>query len=185
MCNTDQMKHLLTAIACFFALSMSAQFIPQQMGYNPDVDGDEVIGVNDLMGTLSLYGSLFDNGDSLNVTSWTFPQDYPIPPTEEEDAFGMVVNVDIPENTDILYVHQTVDRMVMFHLPQGEGFKVLQLFLSCEGFYQWGSNILLNESPLSEAWGNTIDVNSNRPMHLILIRGHNGIWYESGFSLNN
>jgi hypothetical protein len=45
------MKHLLTAIACFFALSMSAQT------WNPDADFDNVIGVNDLMALLSVFGS--------------------------------------------------------------------------------------------------------------------------------
>ncbi len=44
------MKHLLTAIACFFALSMSAQT------WNPDADFDNVIGVNDLMELLSVFG---------------------------------------------------------------------------------------------------------------------------------
>jgi hypothetical protein len=60
MCKTDQMKHLLTAIACFFALSMSAQT------WNPDADFDNVIGVNDLMELLSVFG-----------TEWTaeYPQD--------------------------------------------------------------------------------------------------------------
>jgi len=54
------MKHLLTAIACFFALSMSAQT------WNPDADFDNVIGVNDLMELLSVFG-----------TEWTatYPQD--------------------------------------------------------------------------------------------------------------
>ena len=44
------MKHLLTAIACFFALSMSAQAL-----YNPDVDGDGCITVTDVLGVLSLF----------------------------------------------------------------------------------------------------------------------------------
>ena len=51
MCKTDQMKHLLTAIACFFALSMSAQT------WNPDADFDNVIGVNDLMELLTVFGT--------------------------------------------------------------------------------------------------------------------------------
>jgi hypothetical protein len=48
------MKHLLTAIACFFALSMSAQ-----TPYNPDSDNDNSIGSEDLMGLLSLYATEF------------------------------------------------------------------------------------------------------------------------------
>jgi hypothetical protein len=54
------MKHLLTAIACFFALSMSAQT------WNPDADFDNSITVEDLMALLSVFG-----------TEWTaeYPQD--------------------------------------------------------------------------------------------------------------
>ena len=54
------MKHLLTAIACCFALFMSAQT------WNPDADFDNVVGVNDLMALLSVFG-----------TEWTatYPQD--------------------------------------------------------------------------------------------------------------
>ena len=163
----------------------SAQFIPQQMGYNPDVNGDELIGVEDLMGTLSLYGSEFDNGDSLIISSWTFPMDYPIPPTAEEDASGSPVNVLIPEEIDILYVHQTVDRFVYFHLPDGEGFKVLQLFLSCEGFEQWPVNVYLDsDNPVTEAYQQTANIHYARPQHLLFIRGHNGIWYGEDVNLN-
>ena len=54
------MKHLLTAIACFFALSMSAQT------WNPDADFDNVIGTVDLLALLTVFGS-----------EWTadYPQD--------------------------------------------------------------------------------------------------------------
>jgi hypothetical protein len=45
------MKHLLTAIACFFALSLSAQF-----PYNPDSDGDNMIGMDDFLNFLPLFG---------------------------------------------------------------------------------------------------------------------------------
>ena len=46
------MKHLLTAIACFFALSMSAQ-----TPYNPDVDGDDCITVTDVLSILGLFNT--------------------------------------------------------------------------------------------------------------------------------
>ena len=60
MRKTDQMKHLLTAIACCLAVAGSAQT------WNPDADFDNVIGVNDLMALLSVFGS-----------EWTaeYPQD--------------------------------------------------------------------------------------------------------------
>ena len=50
------MKHLLTAIACFFALSMSAQ---TTVAYNPDSDGDYFVGAEDLLALLSEYGTSF------------------------------------------------------------------------------------------------------------------------------
>lgn len=48
------MKHLLTAIACCFALAGSAQ--NDGYPFNPDSDGDDIVGVNDLMALLSYYG---------------------------------------------------------------------------------------------------------------------------------
>jgi len=54
ICKPMMMKHLLTAIACFLALSMSAQ-----TPYNPDSDSDNVIGSVDLLDLLPLYGGEF------------------------------------------------------------------------------------------------------------------------------
>ena len=61
------MKHLLTAIACFFALSMSAQ-----TPYNPDSDSDNVIGSVDLLDLLPLYGGpFFPSTDvTIDTLSW-------------------------------------------------------------------------------------------------------------------
>ena len=53
MCKTDQMKHLLTAIACFFALSMSAQ---ESLPWNPNANNDNIIGTVDLLAMLNVYG---------------------------------------------------------------------------------------------------------------------------------
>ena len=51
------MKHLLTTIGCLVALTMSAQ-----TPYNPDADGNGLIGVSDLTSLLSLYASSFSTG---------------------------------------------------------------------------------------------------------------------------
>ena len=53
------MRHLLTAFACFFAMSLSAQTGFVEFPYNPDSDNDDMIGTEDLLGLLSLYGSEF------------------------------------------------------------------------------------------------------------------------------
>lgn len=56
------MKHLLTAIACCFAVAGSAQF-----PYNPDSNGDNFIGSHDLLDFLPLYDSPFFATDSIVV----------------------------------------------------------------------------------------------------------------------
>lgn len=48
------MKHLLTAIACCFALAGSAQ-----TPYNPDSNGDNVIAMEDFLDFLPLFGGEF------------------------------------------------------------------------------------------------------------------------------
>ena len=53
------MKHLLTIISCFVVLSMSAQSNFIEFPYNPDSDNDDLIGTEDLLTLLSLYGSAF------------------------------------------------------------------------------------------------------------------------------
>ena len=50
------MKHLLTAIACCLAVAGSAQ--SDAYPYNPDSDGDGLIGVEDLLSMLSDFGSV-------------------------------------------------------------------------------------------------------------------------------
>ena len=49
------MKYFTTLLALLLSYSMLGQFIPQPMGYNPDANGDQFIGVDDVMGTLALY----------------------------------------------------------------------------------------------------------------------------------
>jgi uncharacterized protein (TIGR02145 family) len=49
--NQTTMKHLLTAFACFFAMSLSAQTWP----WNPDIDSDGIIGTEDLLALLSVF----------------------------------------------------------------------------------------------------------------------------------
>ena len=49
-----QMKHLLTAIACCLAVAGSAQ--SDAYPFNPDSDGDGIVGVADLLALLSDFG---------------------------------------------------------------------------------------------------------------------------------
>jgi hypothetical protein len=57
------MKHLLTAFACLFAMSLGAQTGLVEFPYNPDADNDDLIGTEDLLALLSLYGSEFSEED--------------------------------------------------------------------------------------------------------------------------
>ena len=61
MCKTDQMKHLLTAIACCLAVAGSAQ-----LPYNPDSNGDNIIAMDDLLDFLPLFGVEFYPGSYSN-----------------------------------------------------------------------------------------------------------------------
>jgi hypothetical protein len=57
------MKYLLVTIGCFFCLAMSAQTGFVEFPYNPDSDGDDLIGTADLLDLLALYGLEFSEED--------------------------------------------------------------------------------------------------------------------------
>ena len=85
MCKTDQMKHLLTAIACCLAVAGSAQ-----TPYNPDSDGNNLMGAEDLMSLLSLYGGEF------------YPQQTE-PQIQVIALNDSLVVADILESTDVVF----------------------------------------------------------------------------------
>ena len=60
------MKHLLTLIAILISTLTTAQ-TTVEFPWNPDADGDDFIGVNDLMALLGEYGSVFSE-ESLYVS---------------------------------------------------------------------------------------------------------------------
>ena len=167
------MKTIFSLLLALSIGSALGQFIPQPMGYNPDVNGDEFIGVDDVMGTLALYNNTFDLGDSLVISSLNFPADYP----ETYGGSGSPL-IQIDEATDFLYMHQTEDQAVEFQLPQGQGFKVIQVFMSSE-VWNFGVRFFLDESN-SDSFGGFLNVQPPRPMSMTFIRGHNGIWYQPG-----
>lgn len=165
-----------TILSLLFALTLGTafgQFIPQPMGYNPDANGDEFIGVDDVMGTLALYNNAFDNGDSIVVTSLTFPDDY-------GDEYGGQPSIYLDEETDFVYLHQTESQGVRFYLPQGSGFKVMQLFFSYDNEQggAWYPSVYQAEDSDSDIYGSELLISQATPTHLILIRGHNGKWYS-------
>lgn len=67
------MKHLLALIALCVAFAAGAQTGLVEFPYNPDADNDDIIGVNDLLELLSLFGgefseeALYMNSDSTSA----------------------------------------------------------------------------------------------------------------------
>ena len=53
------MKRLVALMMCAVSLGAAAQNQPWEFPWNPDVDNDELIGVEDLMSLLSVYGAEF------------------------------------------------------------------------------------------------------------------------------
>jgi len=147
------------------------QFIPQPMGYNPDVDGDEFIGINDIMGVLPLYNSAFDNGDSTVSVFETV--------TTPNDT------IYVDENTDFLYITTLLDDNGYVHvqLPQGNDFSSLVILANQPNPSNSGSNFL-------QVWqgdaGCGADVcglgfyviTANTPKGMMFLRGEDGLWYS-------
>ena len=105
------MKHLLTAITCFLALSMSAQ-----TPYNPDSDGDNLINITDMLDFLPLFGVEF----------------YPEVNTSEPVIFetGFLSGTDtvfVPEEADIVFVQGIFGAFSHVQLPLDTTFKQISL----------------------------------------------------------
>ena len=154
-----------------FSFALNAQFIPQPMGYNPDVNGDELIGVEDLMGTLSLYGNPFDNVDSTVTVFLTVTEDnglYSIP----ENADVVYISADGPENSSFNFI-----------LPSGDGFKSLVIFVKniqgIDGSQAW-CNFVYSVDCLSEGscYTTFMAVSDYNPQYTIVMRGPDGVWYH-------
>ena len=162
------MKHFTTLLALLLSYSMLGQFIPQPMGYNPDANGDEFIGVDDIIGALALFGNPFYNGDSLEIEQLSFS-------TYQASHFQ------IPNQTDVLYIDFESPNWSVapmnFALPQGEGFKSLLIFMSTDVPLGQGTHWQFfdvdGQSIYSwESWGQSRGF-------AFLIRGTNGKWYSN------
>ena len=165
------MKYFTTLLALLLSYSMLGQFIPQPMGYNPDANGDSFIGVDDLTGMLALYGNAFQNDDTLNIKTIEFPEEYDLYPLNQ------FLGYTISEDWDILYLNQKEDEGVSLYLPSGTGYKVVQVFVSCENFAQmpiW----FLPPNGTPTIFGGSMNVICGSPRVFTFIRGHNGKWYS-------
>ena len=93
------MKHLLIAIACCLAVAGSAQ-----TPYNPDSNGDNLIGVDDLTEFLPLWGQAF------------FPQTADLE-IFETGYFSGIDTAFVPETADIVIVNQIAGGDSHIQLP--------------------------------------------------------------------
>ena len=117
------MKYLVTVIACFVLVSVSAQ-----TPYNPDSDSDNLIGFDDLLDFLPLYGQEF------------------YPETVLQEQWCSVSSYDscfIEAETDVLFLNMngphigTIGRGPVY-LPDGLSFKKIYI-IGNEG--QFGADI--------------------------------------------
>ena len=175
------MKTIIFSLLMAGGLTAFGQFIPQPNAYNPDANGDSFIGVDDVMGTLALYNSPFNNGDSINTMELTFNGDAII---QAYNGLNDTISVLFP---DLIYIPEEVDILVLdaldsennvdasFALPEGPGFKSLLVFMSSPAqyigtfFHQSNPNFYVEQFEI---------YNPNRPMYLLMLRLPNGKWYR-------
>lgn len=158
------------------------QFIPQPNAYNPDANGDSFIGVDDVMGTLALFNSPFNNGDSINTMELTFTgdaiiQDY----NGSNDTMSVSATYDdpiyIPEGVDI-FVLDALDSgndvEAYFALPEGPGFKSLLVCMSSSG-------PIISANFEFDIYFDQFDIyDPYRPQYMLWLRLPNGKWYRPG-----
>ena len=114
------MKTTIFSLLMVCGVTAFGQFIPQPNAYNPDVNGDSFIGVDDVMGTLALFGNAFDNGDSLQTLTLQFSV------LDQSNAgLGYTPNEKflIPLGVDILIVEGIDVSQVWLELPATTGFR--------------------------------------------------------------
>ena len=138
------MKTTIFSLLMACGVTAFGQFIPQPNAYNPDANGDSFIGVDDVMGTLALFGNAFDNGDSLQTLTLEFSQ-------AGLDAGGQgswVNKYELPEGIDVLFVHGVDLNDVFFTLPQGgQGFHCLLIVGTTDVTSQQGTDFKFYTPP--------------------------------------
>ena len=199
------MKTTIFSLLMACGVTAFGQFIPQPNAYNPDANGDSFIGVDDVIGTLALYGNAFETGDSLVTMRAEFYLCYYVLSigttsdtiyTESQDPSscwqGPFSNpIPIPESVDILITDINIDaetgnafESIIFALPEGTGWKTLQVFNHREylpgvgGGYSTLQFRHLTDDGYNEVFYSY--VNYLTPTSLILTRLPNNIWHGRG-----
>ena len=142
------------------------QFIPQPNAYNPDANGDSFIGVDDVMGTLALFGKAFDNGDSLQIMDLEMPET------------GLY---EIDPGTDIVMAHALNDcSLATLILPDETGWKTIAVMMTTE---DPGGTVFRPASPnpsdpLDPHLLITFNLNTETARLTYLTHAPNGRWYR-------
>ncbi|MDB4587663.1 hypothetical protein N9098_00850 [bacterium] len=168
------MKHLLTAIACCLALAGSAQ-----TPYNPDSDGDNLITVEDVMSTLSLYGGPFTPSyfnveeicivSSSNDTNNCFDVDA-IPPitflTYSDEIDANDDGSGYPSSHDL---HFQFDEYPAPVIPNGTQWWILT-----------SSDVIFTDINLSLVNNGTADIENQQTVRLFNQSNNTIVWSEEG-----
>ena len=192
------MKTTIFSLLMACGVTAFGQFIPQPMGYNPDVNGDEFIGEDDVMGTLALYDNAFDNGDSTVVATVELNGDNSCWPSPGEQY--------ILPDADVIYLDVTgydsgadglnsTYNCFKMKLPQGSGFKTLLVIPPHHRYIPVPESADYDEMKYVEyqffsdndQWTNQfrfdgggnqgVENDSNRKWHIYMfLRDHQGFW---------
>ena len=144
------------------AASLGSAFAQCASPYNPDSDGDGVIGSSDLIGLLTTFGNPFCGYDSLNVQTVS-------------DTSAV-----IDEDTDIIFVEGINDVTPRnIELPSGTETKVLIVFLKSapNGLY-WEIDFYEDSERVGTTmWGEWgVSSAGNKIVNVVRF---NGTWYVS------
>lgn len=193
---------VILAIALFTSTTVvSGQFFPQDAEYNPDVDGDQYIGVNDILGILPLFGNAFSSADSIAVENVTVGYNHRCWPDGSNGSPVILPDVDVVYldvnpylNADFPSAYETYNCFKV-KLPSGAGFKTLLVIpshinsltpplgasgdgissLNFEFFADNFTHALQFDGNVDGTWGPTAGWHA-----WMFIRDHNGNWRPLG-----
>ena len=163
------MKHFLITIGCFVALTMSAQ-----TPYNPDADGNGLIGVSDLTSFLSLYGSSFSTG---------FIVDDAITIVGSPEQEGASVYYEAPSNVNpLVYVLDgtspsiaaNADQTFQFEADPVNGTTIHLLSKMTSAAY---GNLLIQQTSTGTYWNVDLCCQNNQVNRMSSMVFWNGEWY--------
>ena len=160
----NQMKHLLAAVVLCLAVGGHAQ-----TPFNPDSDGDNLIGSEDLLGLLPLYGNefflkLYINPEPAEPVAAEFlSEDYDWTYTGDVPDCGTWPCRTIPEDIDQIHLTQEwyMERLV---LPAGDAYRKITFV---NAFPTNTATVDITFWVDNTAWTNPYEVTSAIPLPVI------------------